>query len=256
MTDEKFYDNLVSSYVTNIKRLESLLGGLITIHGSDESSMEIDSLDRFIQEVLRAIVVFLHAMLEEALRSVGSRNLIAFAPRDYFKKIPLIVIETKERKEKFDFADLFTYKDKDMTVKELLQDSIESELYRRSFTDVNHIPSFLRDCGIDPVGMEKWYGDIGDMIKRRHKIVHNADFLRDREGGVESIDVETVLLWLLTTNLFIANVLKRSMEKSANPELLKYHIDKMDNIQNKLMSLNNFENFSKSLNDMNNSSPP
>lgn len=123
-------------------------------------------------DILRAALVFLHATLEDFLRSVLAWKLPE-SSRDEIDNIPLLG-QTQKTPEKFTLGSLVTFKD--LSVDKLIRKSIHDHLDKWvSFNNVAQINSALRTCGIDLGSFD--YRTLGSIMLRRHEIVHRADTL-------------------------------------------------------------------------------
>jgi hypothetical protein len=151
---------------------------------------------------LRAAVVFLHATLEDFLRYIGSRD-IPSSSEDVLNKISLI--GSPDRSEKFSLGQLAKYRDK--TVDQLITESVEAHLDKRSFSNTNEISHHLGSTGVPSSVVEKWYPSLGELIARRHEIVHKADLKptanQQTEREPEPIGASKVKEWYQTVFEFV-----------------------------------------------------
>ena len=141
------------------------------------------------EDILRAALVFLHATLEDFLRSVLAWRLPE-SSADEIDKIPLLG-QTQKTPSKFNLGSLAAYKD--LNVGQLIRNSIYEHLEKWvSFNDVSQIQSALRSSGIILDGFD--FGTLASVISRRHEIVHRADTiaLDAMEGSLSPIDVDTL----------------------------------------------------------------
>lgn len=131
-------------------------------------------------DVLRAAVVFLHATLEDVVRSSLEWRLPDAAP-EHLVEVTLLGCE---RRSKFTLVDLARHRGK--TVAELLAESVIESLERSSFNQVNDLALALRRIQMDPLAILASHGDdLDGMMKRRHWIVHRAD--RDQQPGSDHL---------------------------------------------------------------------
>ena len=144
-------------------------------------------------DILRAAVVFLHSALEDYLRGI----LVEWLPTKGTKKaIDGISLYTSEnRAEKFFLGTLLDFSD--MKVSELISKSVQLHMTRVSFNDVAEVASWLDKIGLS---LKEFHEQelINNMIKRRHKIVHETDANQKSGQGnhyAASINVPTVKAW-------------------------------------------------------------
>ncbi|MGB7758865.1 MAG: hypothetical protein WBL61_03495 [Bryobacteraceae bacterium] len=123
-------------------------------------------------DLFRTIVVFLHATFEDILRT-AARERLGAAPPQVLKDIPLIGISKFRRAEKFHLGHLSAHRGK--TVDQLIQESVQRHLDRESFGSCADVDETLNKMGVDTTPFKSLYGDLDQMMKRRHRIVHEAD---------------------------------------------------------------------------------
>src|SRR6266550_5269430 len=95
-----------------------------------ENSFPKDRPPQTKDDILRAAVVFLHATLEDFLRYIGARY-IPSGSEDVLNKISLIGSSDVLRPEKFFLGKLAKHRDK--KVDQLIAESVEAHLDKRSF---------------------------------------------------------------------------------------------------------------------------
>jgi len=158
-------DNILEVFDQNIERVENLVG-LYNAKGKGRKKLS-DT------DVLRAALVFLHSSLEELLRALLIWK-IPEASKEIIDSYPLLGSATK-KVEKFFLGALTPYRDK--SVRELIADSVASYLENWiSFNNLGDIKKALSDCGIATPAIEGYdFGEIPEIIRRRHNIVHKAD---------------------------------------------------------------------------------
>ena len=131
-------------------------------------------------DVLRSATVLLHACLEDFLRTIA----LEYIPRtssDLLKNIPLSGVGNINQ-TKYTLSDLAVHCGKQVDA--IIDQSIDEWLHRQSFNDTVDISCTLRHIGIEPKTCNADFDLIDQMIKRRHRIVHNAD----RPGSADSTD--------------------------------------------------------------------
>jgi hypothetical protein len=147
-------------------------------------------------DVLRAAVVLLHASLEDLLRQVA-RFHIPDGSEDAMAKIPLAGCAPRE---KFTIGDLARFRGK--TIHEVLQESVWQH-YASSvtFNSVAQIEEVIERCDLKQERVRRFNPALGEMIARRHHIVHRADVI-DRSHGPQSLSVGKVQRWASATRRF------------------------------------------------------
>lgn len=138
-------------------------------------------------------MVFLHSALEDYLRGILSDLLPQIGDEAAINGIALF--DTQDRPEKFYMGKLLPYKDK--TVASLISDSVKQHMKKVSFNDVTDIASWLKKIDVSLMDFHD-HESVNTMIKRRHKIVHEAD--NNQNGGhgnhfAASINLQTVKAW-------------------------------------------------------------
>lgn len=180
----------------------------------DENIMRVDSLCKMYSDmkdknqnpssktfqqtdILRAAVVFLHSSFEEYFRSILIEWLPEKAEDDVFNNIPLPSNKElkSKKKEKFQLNDLLAFKSE--TVNEVLKEAVNQRMELVSFNKYGDICTWSKNCSISLLGFSQ--GDtIEKCVQRRHKIVHEADIDKGKDGTksiLSGIKDTTVLKW-------------------------------------------------------------
>lgn len=126
----------------------------------------------FADDLLRAAVVLTHAYLEDVLRSIAKR-LLPTGSEAVLNDIPLAGLGDQPRAERFQLGKLVKHKGK--LVDEVIRESVSDYLERHSFNSVDDIVRLLQRLGFETEPYKKLFPGIGEMIKRRHLIVHQTD---------------------------------------------------------------------------------
>lgn len=119
-------------------------------------------------DILRAAVVFLHATLEDLVRSIVDW-LLPTADAAALADVPL----KGETTPKFTLSQLAAYRGG--TVDEVIRASVASYLERSNYNDPSQVAATLKRVGLDPAPIEPYQMHIAPMMKRRHLIVHRVD---------------------------------------------------------------------------------
>lgn len=180
MNNKKRFDN-------NLKRVESMCSIYMLIKQSlgNDKNQEYKYTD-----ILRASVVFMHSSFEDYFRAVIIKKIIENGSRDSFDEIGL---PAESRNKGFKLKDLLEYKD--LTVKELIEESVNGYMSKQSFNDFSQICGYAKKIGLD---MSKYTEErtISIAIERRHKIVHEADMKPNKKESLSNIRIDTVKKWI------------------------------------------------------------
>jgi len=166
-----------------------------------EASEKVRGADaRAADDILRAIVVLMHASLEDFLRSVSAVHL-RYASPDILNDVPLLHVE-KERPEKFFLGALVEYRD--MSVSDLIDRSVEKYLERTTYNSTRDIAGVLRAVGIPSDRYAPLFPELDKMISRRHYIVHRADLAKNasEDTNLNVISPKEVRMWVDTVQQF------------------------------------------------------
>jgi hypothetical protein len=163
----KAIESIAERFERNVQRVENLVQHYEVIRISKGRGVE--ATDRG-EDILRAAVVFLHATLEDFLRSMLAWKLPASSPEE-IDKIPLLG-QTQKTPSKFLLGSLVTFRDK--SVEELIRESVHAHLENwASFNDISQITGALRSCGVELSNFD--FDSLAGFMARRHNIVHRAD---------------------------------------------------------------------------------
>jgi hypothetical protein len=189
----------------NIGRVNVLVTTYQSIYQNPPTGLEDDRVRIAMDDILRAAVIFTHATLEDFLRTMAS-ILLPEANKDALEKVRL----KGSNADKFTLSELIQYKGK--LVDEVIRESVEEYLERSTFSRIDDIIDLMRRLGFkeSEYKNQALFAALGNMIKRRHQIVHRAD-RPDISGLVEqpaqAIAAHEVLEWIEATQQFIMNVL-------------------------------------------------
>jgi hypothetical protein len=157
-------------------------------------------------DVLRAAVVFLHATLEDLLRSLLEWKL-PLAAAVHLKDVPLA---GKRPRSTFTLDDLAPFRG--TSVDDLIARSVLENLERSNFNDPGEVEGVLERIGLPKVLLDPYRDKLGPMMKRRHWIVHRAD--RNTATGrgqhaTHALQQAAVETWSEALKQFGADVLAR-----------------------------------------------
>lgn len=146
-------------------------------------------------DILRAAVVFLHATLEDCLRSIAYEKLPS-ASQSELNKIG----------EKISLGKVAEYRNK--TVVELINDVAYAHLERKTYNNTTEIKSALNSFSIKVD--DKIIKNMEIVMQRRHKIVHRADRGNKEDGEIgriTAIQSTHVSKWADDVELFVDSIL-------------------------------------------------
>ena len=185
---------------TNLRRVEDLITFADNRFPKDRSSQIKD-------DILRAAVVLLHATLEDFLRFLGGRY-IPSGGEEVLNRMSLVDSSSVLHPEKFLLGKLAEHRGK--TVDQLIAESVQAHLDKRSFSSIKDITSLLASVGIPSSEVEKYYPTLNDLIVRRHEIVHRGDLIpserEQSEREVQPIEATKVEKWYDTVYDFMTEV--------------------------------------------------
>jgi hypothetical protein len=207
--DRAFIDEYNVRIATNLRRAEDLIEFA-------EDSLPQTRPSQIKDDILRAAVVLLHATLEDFLRYIGSKY-IPSSSEDVLNKISLSGSSDVLRPEKFFLGKLAKHRDK--TVDQLIAESVEAHLDKRSFSNTTDISQLLESAGVSINKVEKFYPSLSELMARRHEIVHNGDLKptanQECEREPERIDASKVKGWNETVLNFVTEVAADKLETGA-----------------------------------------
>lgn len=198
-------DDILYIYDKNFGRSNSLLKLYKDLTKGKKGRRPVAYID-----LLRVTVVMLHSTLEDFLRNLLTWRL-PISTKDKLNKIPLFSSDYDPRKTKFELGELIEHKDKN--VSEIIHLSIIKYLDGESFNNTTDINSALLNINLQvDENIRKHYTELDKMIKRRHKIVHQADKdnLKNLSNHkLETIELQNVELWQKTVDQFVIETIKK-----------------------------------------------
>lgn len=146
--------------------------------------------------MLRAAIVFLHSSFEEYFRSMLIQWLPIKADENTLKSIPIALHAGNKHVDKIYLNDLSKYRN--MTIDEVLRQSVEEYMKLKSFNSQEDIRIWLSKIEIN-VDECTGFKEIDKAIKRRHKIVHEADTNKsETKERLSSIKPNEVTKWIIS----------------------------------------------------------
>jgi hypothetical protein len=184
----------------NLERVENLVA-LYEALNTGPGRRPVDTSD-----ILRSAVVFLHATLEDFLRSLLEWKLPS-AQASYLKDIPLT---GKKPRSSFTLDDLAHFRGSN--VDDLISRSIADHLERLNFNNPGEVSSVIERIGLNQSLLDPYRNKLGPMMKRRHWIVHRADRNNATGSGQHAalgLQKATVEAWSIAVRQFGTSVLNQ-----------------------------------------------
>ena len=199
-------DTLTRRFTGNMRRCQALLEAVENIRTDPRISSVVD-------DMVRSVVVLLHATLEDLLRTVLSIHYrrapesLNLQSRNVAVSAAKIWLDLLEKNREFR-DDPENEEMRSMSIDEYIESVIARTLSRKSYTDTDQIGGFLTETGLEIPDREKraYLADISSLMARRHRIVHNADLDPAEALLPNSIDQQDVDRWL-TSILEFGNTL-------------------------------------------------
>lgn len=124
-------------------------------------------------DLLRAAIVFLHATLEDVVRSALAARWPTATDANLFLRVPF-VLAGERRPEKLSVGELAQHL-RNKTVAEVVSDAVEAALARSSFNSIDELTLALRRAAIDRTVLDRHAAIVYVAMQRRHWVVHHAD---------------------------------------------------------------------------------
>ena len=130
-------------------------------------------------DVLRAAVVMLHAAQEDFCRSLA-REMLPNAAGKVLEQVPLGGQNLRTPK-KFGLAELAAFRGQ--TVADVIEQSVQEHLDRSTYNDPGQVKQLVDDLGGNSATLDVDWNSVGQMMARRHHIVHRADLNTNQGRG-------------------------------------------------------------------------
>jgi hypothetical protein len=181
----------VRGLVDLYERLAGPISGRPTVYESD---------------VLRAAVVFLHATLEDFLRSLAAIRL-PDSSSDILQKIP--PAGGDGRKTIMSLGDLHGFRGR--SIDDFIRESVESHLNRSNYSNIGDIKRLLGDLRLEPKCVDPHAARLAALMTRRHHIAHRFDQNESTGRGhhaANSISKVMVSAWIETVDQLMLDILQ------------------------------------------------
>lgn len=200
----------MSKYKIHFDRNIGRVNSLCNLYKSLREEDIKEGKDYKFTDILRSAVVMLHSSFEEYFRNVLLELLPQVCDEDDLKDFSFAGSNGKHR-SKVTLGQLLEYKDQ--SVKDLIINSISEELYSTSFNNYRDISNWAQKARVDLTCFSE-AAKLEQVIKRRHKIVHEADNSRDNsEYALTQIRENTVRDWISVVCQLV-DVIEQSVEEN------------------------------------------
>ena len=170
MCDTEVLGGTVKYFQQNMARVRNLLEINSTMAPIDVDPL-VDPFGASAADLLRSAIVFLHATLEEFLRGLALARC-SYVGTEFLKKVPLV--GGGGSAAKFSLGELAEHRGK--SVHELIDESVRHYLDTWvNFSSTDQISAWLKDLDIRVDQVNGRFGDLQQLMERRHHIVHQAD---------------------------------------------------------------------------------
>lgn len=171
----------------------------------------------YLDDIGRAMIVFLHSAVETTLRDIIRLKLkqidadLSGVPFDEPSGLP-------SRKDKITLIDLARYRGQ--SVDAIIEASINEYLARLSFNNANDIAANLKRIGLSQDSIQQYYMALDEMMKRRHKIVHEGD-IKPLSSEIEPIDLVKLKMWLVASKEFSREIINVANQTFCLDKIMK-----------------------------------
>jgi len=194
----KFLEKQINRLEKNLSRAKNLVNISEHLRNNPISKNSLD-----ISDILRSATVFTHASLEDFLRAI-SEVFLPQSNEDTLNVVPLV--GQKGRADKFLLGKLAQHRGK--TVDCLIQESVVEYLLKTNYNNTIEITSLLQSFGINMLEIKTTFKDIGELMERRHQIVHRADKIdKNKNFHTNPISAKQVKKWIDAVDKFSVKVL-------------------------------------------------
>ena len=184
---------------SNLNRVRSLVGVYEQLTaGRGQGRVAVQNAD-----ILRAAVVFLHASLEDLLRSLEESyvKLQLKKGATLGSSIHFLVDSAKDtRKDRITLGEAVMYH-YDKTVEDVVRLSVEREFSTRTYNNFRDVVQAIEGLKLDTTCATGSGSTLSMMMKRRHRIAHRADHNPIQGKGQHAalpISLRSFKLWLDT----------------------------------------------------------
>ena len=197
--------NTRGRFSKNLRRVRHLLDVFVALHPGTGRPSELHT------DIVRAAVVFLHASLEDLLRSSEELRLDK-APDSAFKRLRWVpATGDNEGKDRVTLDELAQYRGH--TVEEVLRRAFERHHERSNYNNEKDVAAALARMSLPGEPFRTHLSDLQLLMARRHLIAHRADANLKFPNLTNPIGVRLAERWLKTTESFGEQLLS-SLERN------------------------------------------
>ena len=193
-------DEIDSRFRSNLTRVRALVAVYQERAGAGPGRRDVHTTD-----LLRAAVVFLHATMEDVLRSMLEWKWPQTDAREQLRDIEVLV--GGKLQQKLTLADLLGHRGS--SVDDVIRSSIAAHLEKSNFNHLGDVKVALARSGLDGALVAPYERELAAMMARRHLIVHRAD--RHDVGGsghhaAASLGQGTIWSWITAVEGFCSAI--------------------------------------------------
>ena len=103
-------------------------------------------------------------------------------------------------------------------MRQLLQESAQYYLDRKSFSNIEDVVSFLGKLGLTTDALDEYFSSLAELMQQRHRIVHNVDLPNDLGAGPQAwsqIERKRVVTWSAMAVAFANHLVLTCAERYA-----------------------------------------
>jgi hypothetical protein len=215
-TQAKLITLVIDRNLTNFMRNTKRIDGLIKI------AEELESDEEHRSDILRAAVVFLHAIIEELLRGIALVYL-PISSEETLNKIPIAGSSDPLRADKFFLGRLSQHREK--TVDELIKASVIEHVGRRSFSDTDEVCGLLKSLSFDVKKIKAELPMIESLMQRRHQIVHRSD-VASGASQPSKINADDIAKWRKAVEKLVYSVTAEDLVRNLPDDFKTSNEDK------------------------------
>lgn len=154
-------------------------------------------------DIVRAAVLFLHATLEDLLRSSEELRFPS-APAKAFDRIRWVLpgaTKDEERlSERLSLTEFAAFRGQ--TVNEVLMRAFQRHHEQSNYNNENDVVGAIQRMGLEVEAYREFLPELQALMKRRHEIAHRADINRKFSHLTNRVIVEVAERWVRTVESF------------------------------------------------------
>lgn len=182
-------DDIRSRFQKNLRRVRHLF----EIFQSRAGAVRPSELNA---DLVRAAILFLHATLEDLLRS-GEELRFSQAPLAAFKQLRWVTQNAKGKEvlsDKLSLEEFAVFRGQ--RVDDVLMQMFQKHHERSNYNSQQDVVGALERMGLDTKPFQEFLPDLQAMMKRRHEIAHRADIHRRIPRLTNRVVVHVAERWL------------------------------------------------------------